>query len=117
MMIRLMLAASAVLLFVIGVTVADDKKSEPAQTEVNGTFVKFDADKNEITIKVNGKNEMTFRVSQDAKIAVGEVKELKKLRTDDPIILTLTRDGDKNMVIEVRQGKQKGSSSPSPSQI
>jgi hypothetical protein len=31
--------------------------------------------------------------------------------------LTLMKDGDKIMVIEVRQGRQKGSFSPSPSQI
>ena len=116
-MVRLLLAAFAVLLFVVGGTVADDKRSEPAQMEVNGTFVKFDADKNEITIKVHGKSEMTFSISQDAKVAVGEVKDLTKLKTDDSVTLSLMRQGDKNMVIEVRQGKQKGSSSPSPSQI
>jgi hypothetical protein len=106
-----MLAALAVLLFAAGATMAGDKKFELAHVEVNGAFVKFDAEKNEITIKVNGKNEMTFRLSQDARVAVAGVI------TDDFVTLTLRMDGDKNMVIEVRQGKQKGSFSPSPSQI
>lgn len=113
-MVRKMLAATAALVFVVGVT----RAAEPEQVNVNGTFVKFDSDKNEITIKVNGKNEMTFMVSQDVKVAVGEVKELRKLKAEDLVILTLKKDGEKNMVIEVRQGKQpRGSSSPSPSQL
>jgi hypothetical protein len=113
----LMLAASAVLLSVVGVTSANEKRPELAQMEVDGIFAKFDADKNEITIKVNGKNEMTFRLSQDAKVTVGEVKDLTKLKIEDSVTLTLMKDGDKIMVIEVRQGRQKGSFSPSPSQI
>jgi len=118
-MIRKMLTAALAVLFVVGVTTAaDEKKSDPDQASVNGTFVKFDADKNEITIKVDGKNQRTFMVAQDVKVAVGEVKDLKKLKADDPVMLTLKKDGDKTMVIEVRQGKQpRGSASPSPSQL
>jgi hypothetical protein len=115
--LRLMLAASAILLFAAGVTIADDRRYELGQVEMKGTFVKFDADKNEITIKVNGKDKMTFRVLQDGKVAVGEVKDLKKLKADDDVILTLMRDGDKNMVIEVRQGKQQGLPSLGASEI
>ncbi len=114
---RLMLAASAVLFSLVGVTAANEKRPELAQMEVHGTFVKFDSDKNEITIKVNGKNDMTFSLSQDARVTVGEVKDLAKLNTDDSVTLTLMRDGDKIVVTEVRQGRQKGSFSPSPSQI
>jgi hypothetical protein len=111
-MVRKLLAASAALLFVVGAT----RAAEPEQ--VNGTFVKFNAEKNEITIKINGKTEMTFMVSQDVKVAVGEVKDLKKLKPEDPLMLTLKRDGDRTMVIEVRQGKQpSGSGSPSPSRL
>ena len=110
-MVRKTLTACAALLFVVCVA----RAAEPEQ--VNGTFVKFDSDKNEITIKVNGKTEMTYMVSQDVKVAVGEVKDLKKLKADDPLMLTIKRDGDKTTVIEVHQAKQpRGSSSPSPSQ-
>ena len=107
-MVRKVLAGVASLLFVVGMT----RAAEPEQ--LNGTFVKFDSEKNEITIKANGKTDMTFMVSQDVKVAVGEVRDLKKLKPEDPILLTFKKDGDKLMVIEVRQGKQpRGSSSPS----
>lgn len=104
-MVRKMLAASAVLLLVLGTRAAD----EPNQ--VTGKFVKFDADKNEITVKVKKEN-MTYAVSKDVKVAVGEVKELKGLKADDMVTLTLKKDGDKTVVTEVKPAT-KGSSSPS----
>jgi uncharacterized membrane protein YgcG len=108
LMVRKMLAASAVLLLVLGARAAD----EPDQ--VTGKFVKFDADKNEITVKVKKEN-MTYTVSKDVKVAVGEVKELKGLKADDMVTLTLKKDGDKTVVTEVKPAtKGKGSPSPSP---
>jgi hypothetical protein len=107
LMIRTMLLATVALQFVVGLTFAAD----PEQMNVNGTFVKYDGDKSEITIKVNGEKEMSFMMARDAKVSVGEVKnpkDLSKLRAGDPVTLTLTKDGDRNMVTEVKEGKRKG---------
>jgi len=109
-MIRKLLAASAAVLFVIGLTTAaDEKKDEP--TQVTGKFVKFNAEKNEITIKVKSE-EMTYPLAKDAKVAIGAIKETKdlsKLKVDDPIMLTLRKDGDKTWVMELREPKPDGS--------
>jgi uncharacterized membrane protein YgcG len=105
-MVRKLLAASAVLVLVLGARTAD----EPDQ--VTGKFVKFDADKNEITVKVK-KDNMTYPVAKDVKVAVGEVKELKGLKADDMVTLTLKKDGDKTVVTEVKPAA-KGKASPSP---
>ena len=108
-MVRKMLAATAALLFVIGVTIAaDERKDEP--TQVTGKFVKYNADKNEITIKVKS-DEMTYTLAKDAKIGVGAVKETKdlsKLKADDPIMLILKKDGDKTWVTEIKEPNGSG---------
>src|ERR1051326_2133676 len=114
-MVRKMLAAAAAVLFVIGVTIAAKDKGDSSSADqgtVNASFVKFDADKNEITVKVGGKDEKTFKCANDVKVAVGEVKELKKLKEGDAVMLTVKKDGDKYFVTEVKQGKGSGSARP-----
>jgi Cu/Ag efflux protein CusF len=109
-MVRHMMAATAVLAFVVGLsTAADEKKADPNQ--VTGKLVKFDADKGEITISVKDKD-MTYSMAKDAKVSVGEVREVKdlsKLKAGQLVRLTLQKDGDKNMVIEVMEAKPNGS--------
>jgi hypothetical protein len=106
-MVRQMLAASAALLFVVGLaTAADEKKADPNQ--VTGKLVKCDAEKGEITINVKDKD-MTYQVAKDAKVSVGEVKDFAKLKAGQLVTLTLKKDGDKTMVTEVTEGKPNGS--------
>jgi hypothetical protein len=107
-MIGKILAATAALFLVVGLTTAADEKKADAD-QVSGKFVKFDAEKNEITIKVKNDN-MTYPLAKDAKVSVGEVKnakDLSKLKADDAVVLTLKKDGDKTWVTEVSQGKTK----------
>ena len=106
-MVRKMLTASAALLLVVGLaTAADDKKADADQM-VTGKLVKFDADKNEITVTVKDKD-MTYTLAKDAKVAVGEVKDAKdlgKLKAGQLVTLTLQKDGDKTVVTAVNEAK------------
>jgi homoserine trans-succinylase len=109
LMVRTMLAAAAALVLVVGVKAADEKKADPNQ--ITGTFVKYNADKNEITVKVKS-DEMTYPLSKDAKVAVGTVKDAKdlsKLKAGDSVTLTLKKDGDKTWATEVNATKPNGS--------
>src|ERR1700732_5227319 len=116
-MVRKLLAASAAVLLVIGVTIAAKDKGDKSSDNdmVTGKFVKWNADKNEITVKTKS-DEKTYMVAQDAKIQLsGDLKSLKDLKADDAVVLVLKKDGDKTIVVEVRQPKASGS--PSPSQV
>src|SRR5947209_3638457 len=107
-MIGKMLAATAALFLVIGLSAAADEKKADAD-QVSGKFIRYDAEKNEITIKVN-KDEMTYPLAKDAKVSVGEVKDMKdlsKIKADQMITLTLKTEGKKSWVTDVRESKAK----------
>ena len=107
-MIGKMLAATAALLFVIGLTTAADKTDAD---QVSGKFVKFDSDKNEITITVKDKD-TTYSLAKDAKVAVGEVKDLSKIKAGQMVTLTLKKDGDKTTVTAVNEAKSPDKAPP-----
>jgi hypothetical protein len=52
----------------------------------------------------------TYPLARDASVAVGEVKDSKdlgKLKADQPVKLTLKKDGDKTWVTAVNEGTAK----------
>jgi hypothetical protein len=77
---------------------------------VTGKFIRYKAHKNKIIVTVEG-TKLTYTLSENAKVAFGEIKDMKdlhKLKAGDLVTLTLKKDGDKTWATEVKEGKPNG---------
>jgi hypothetical protein len=93
-MLRKFLCAAFVCLLSVGFALADD---------VKGKVKSVDPDKSTITVTVDDKDQ-TLPVSKDVKLSLGKkVKELKDIKVGADVVLTTSKQDDKDVVTEIKK--------------
>jgi hypothetical protein len=93
-MLRKFLCAAVVCLLAVGFALADD---------IKGKVKSVDPDKGTITVTVDDKDQ-TLPVSKDVKLSLGKkVKELKDVQVGKDVVLTTSKQDDKDVVTEIKK--------------
>jgi hypothetical protein len=106
-MLRKLLCSMVALLFMTGGLLA---------AEVKGKVKSVDADKGTITVTVGDKDQ-TFTVAKDAKVSVGQiknVKDIKDLKAGTNVTLTTQKKDGKDVVTEIKGAGGSGAGPKNP---